>query len=130
MPLVKIEMLNGKPKEYKKAVFDSVHKALVDAFKIPDTDRMQKIIEYDKENFEVNPNMSENAMMIEITAFSGRSYEAKKKLYELIVTNLEKSPGINPMDVLIVVKESSSGNWGIRGGKAARELDLGYKVSV
>jgi len=52
MPLVKIEMLKGKSSEYKKALLDGVHQALVDTFKIPDYDRMQRLYELDKENNE------------------------------------------------------------------------------
>ena len=38
-PLIKIEIRKGKSAEYKKAILDGVHKALVDAFKIPENDR-------------------------------------------------------------------------------------------
>lgn len=130
MPIVKIEMLKGKTKEYKKAIFDSIHEAIVDVLKTPELDRKQKIYEFEPENFEVGQDMSQDALMIEITAFSGRSYEAKTSLYKMIVGNLKKNPGIEPMDVLIVIKEVPSGNWAIKGGQCAREVDLGYKVGV
>ena len=48
MPLVKIEMLEGKPLEYKKTVFDCVHEGLIEAFGIQVWDRFQRITEYDK----------------------------------------------------------------------------------
>lgn len=52
-PLVKIEIRKGKSAEYKKAILDGVHQALVDALKIPDNDRFQRIYELDKEDFNV-----------------------------------------------------------------------------
>jgi hypothetical protein len=39
MPLVKVEIYEGKSKKYKKAVLDSIHDALVTSFKIPIDDR-------------------------------------------------------------------------------------------
>ena len=34
MPFVKVEIFSGKSKEYKKKLLDSIHDALVEAFKI------------------------------------------------------------------------------------------------
>jgi hypothetical protein len=45
MPLVKIELQKGRSAEYKKAILDGVHSALVEAFKISDDDRNQRIHE-------------------------------------------------------------------------------------
>lgn len=36
VPLVKIEILKGKSTEYKKKLFDGIHQALVDSWKIPE----------------------------------------------------------------------------------------------
>jgi len=43
--------------------------------------------------------------MLEITAFLGRSLEAKKKLLRIIADNLAKDPGIDGEDVIIVIIE-------------------------
>ena len=130
MPLVRIEMLKGKRPEYKKAVLDGVHLALVEAFRIPDSDRNQRLLEFEKEDFEFSPTKTEQFTLIEITVFKGRSAEAKKKLYEAIVRNLGKSPGIRSSDVLIVVHEPPLENWGVAGGKPANEVNLGFKIDV
>lgn len=130
MPLVKVEMIKGRSPEYKKAILDGIHSALVEAFKIPDYDRMQRIYELDKENFEIASNKTEQYILIEITAFKGRSLEAKKLLYSTIVKNLENNPGINGKDITIVIHEPPLDNWGIGGGKAASEVNLGFKIDV
>lgn len=130
MPLVKVEIINGKSAEYKKAVLDGIHSALVEAFKIPDDDRMQRLYELDKENFETAPTKTDQFTLIEITAFKGRSLEAKKCLYTSIVDNLAKEPGISGTDITIVIHEPSLENWGIWGGKPASEVNLGFKIDV
>lgn len=130
MPLVKIELVKGKNPEYKKALLNGVHQALVDCFNIPDDDRIQRLYELEKENFEISTNKTENFVLIELTVFKGRSFEAKKKLYEAIVDNLESALGIKRTDVLIVINEPSLENWGVAGGKPASEVDLGFKIDV
>lgn len=102
----------------------------MDSCKIPDYDRNQRIIEIEKENFEFPPNKTEDFLLIEITAFKGRSYEAKKMLYQSIVDHLEQKLGIPRTDIMIVVHEPPLENWGIAGGKPANEVDLGFKIDV
>jgi len=130
MPLVKVEILKRKSQEYKKAIFDGIHSALVEMLKIPDSDRTQRLYELNKSHFEIQPSKTNNFTLIEITMFKGRTVETKKKLYSSIVNNLKKSPGIDGNDILIVVHEPELENWGIRGGKLPNEGDLGFKIDV
>jgi phenylpyruvate tautomerase PptA (4-oxalocrotonate tautomerase family) len=130
MPLVKIEIRKGKSSEYKKALLDGVHRALVQTIKILDHDRTQRLYELDADNFEAAPNKTDNITVIEIVMFKGRSIEAKKQLYKTIVNNLAENPGIKGDDIIIVLHEPPLENWGIRGGKPANEVDLGFKIDV
>ena len=129
-PLVKIEIRKGFSAEYKKAILDGVHQALVDALGIPDSDRFQRIYELDMEDFECPTDRTDAVTMIQITMFPGRSFNAKKKLYQAIVKNLGENPGIDGYDILIILLEPPMDNWGIRGGKPASEVDLGFKIDV
>lgn len=130
MPLVKIELQKGRSAEYKKAILNGVHSALVEAFKIPDYDRNQRIYELDPEGIELPTNKTEQFTLIEITAFKGRSDLAKKNLFKSIVNNLQASPGISGDDIMIIIHEPPLENWGIRGGKPANEVDLGFNIEV
>lgn len=127
---VKIEIRKGKSEEYKKAVLDGVHDALVEAIKIPDYDRLQRLYELDTLNFEAPETKSDNVTIIEITMFQGRSIESKKAPYTAIVTNLAKNPGIDGNDITIVLFEPPLQNWGVKGGKPANEVDLGFNINV
>ena len=116
MPLVKINMLKGKDIEYKKIVLDSVHNGLVSSLGIEDWDRFQRIIEYDKCDFEVAPGKTDNFMIIELTLFPGRTKEQKKTAIEKITDSLVNGLSIDPTDVFIVINEPPLENWGM-GGK-------------
>ncbi len=130
MPFIKMTIRSGKSGKYRKALLDGVHNALVQAFKIPEQDRYQILFELDAEHFETPSSKTENITMIEITAFKGRSNETKKQLYQAIVENLVKNPGIKGDDIMIIVHEPPLENWGIRGGRPASEVALGFKVDV
>jgi phenylpyruvate tautomerase PptA (4-oxalocrotonate tautomerase family) len=129
MPLVQIEILEGRPAPEEERLLDAVHDALIEAFSVPEDDRTQRIIEHDPENFETPPGTSERYTLIEIIAFPGRSAGAKRRLYEAVVRNLERL-GTPATDIFIVLQEPPMENWGIRGGKPANEVDLGYKLDV
>jgi phenylpyruvate tautomerase PptA (4-oxalocrotonate tautomerase family) len=127
MPLVRIDIRKGHSPEYKHAILDGVHAALVEAFKIPEHDRNQILHEHSPEDFE---GRGAAPTVVSITAFAGRSREAKRALFAAIVRNLAASPGIDGNDVLITVNDIPTDNWGIRGGKQASDLDVGFKIDV
>jgi len=129
-PLVKIEIRKGYSGEYKKAILDGVHQALVDAFKIPPSDRFQRIYELNEEDFECPPDRSGAVTIIQITIFPGRSFEAKKELYQNIIKNLGENPGIDGHDIVIILLEPPMENWGVRGGRPASEVDFQFKIDI
>lgn len=130
MPLVQIDVQHGHSTAHRRAILDGVHAALVECFKIPDRDRLQVLREHTVENFDRPPGRSDNFTVVQLVAFAGRSREAKRDLFAAIVRNLQRAPGIDPLDVFIVLCEPPRENWGIRGGQQASGLDLGFKVDV
>ena len=127
MPLVKIHTLKGKDDAVKKAIMDGVHRALVSAFKIPESDKTIFLSEYDEGNV---GGKNGNFTLIEIIAFSGRSKDAKKQLYREIVENVCAAVAFKPADLFIIVNDLPLENWGIRGGQMASEINLGFKLDI
>jgi phenylpyruvate tautomerase PptA (4-oxalocrotonate tautomerase family) len=103
-------MVEGKTREFKKSILDAVHDSLVAAFRIPDHDRNQRIIEIQPENLEYPPDKKENFITIEMTVFPGRSLQAKKALYQEIVSRLQRLE-VQCDDILIVLNEPPLENW-------------------
>ncbi len=129
MPLVKIETRKSWNESQKKGIMDAIHLAMQKALKIPEDDRDIRFHEYHPVDFQVSPEKTENYILVEISMFTGRSFRAKKELYQGIVGNLGKV-GIIASDVFIVLHEVPLENWGIRGGTPASEVDLGFKVDI
>ena len=129
MPLVKIEARKFWNAFQKKEIMEAIHLSMREAFNIPENDRDIRFHEYHPDDFQVSPDKTENYILVEISMFIGRSLQAKKELYQGIVTNLGKL-GVLASDVFIVLYEVPLENWGIRGGIPASEVNLGFKVSV
>lgn len=128
MPLVKISMLKIWDENQKKNISDKIHESLVEAFKITDDDYMHQIIEFEKDNYIYSRKRSEKSILIEMTVFPGRSKNAKKQLYENIVSKLAEFK-ISPIDIVIVLNELPLENWGI-SGKSGEEIDIGFNLNV
>jgi len=107
----------------------AVHQAMCSVLGVPADDRQIRYVEHRPEHFLAPPGRSENYTIIEITLFSGRSMEAKRRLYQSLVAALG-ALGIAPLDVFIVLHEVARENWGVRGGIPGSEVDPGFKINV
>jgi len=131
MPTVLIEVRKQYTREQEIALVEAVHAALVEGFKIKPGDRDVRLIVHEPHRFAYPPacEKPEAFTLIGIDAFAGRSVDAKRNLYRAIVANLEPF-GIPKNHVKIVLREQPRENWGIRGGQAGCDVDLGFKVDV
>ncbi len=123
MPLVRVSLMSGKSPEYRRAVADSVHRALVDAIKIPEKDRFQIITEHATGDLIYDPSYldvarSDDVLLVQITLSAGRSVEVKKALYARMVELLTASPGIRKQDLFVSLIEIAKENWSFGNGVA------------
>lgn len=131
MPSIMIEVRQHYTVDTELEIMEAVHKACRDAFKILPYDRNIRFIEHEPQRFQCPPDKDkpEFYTLITIDAFIGRSLDAKRKLYENIVNNLAPL-GIPKNHVKIILREIPAENFGIRGGKAACNIDLGFNINV
>ena len=131
MPTILIEVRKQYPREQEIGLMEAVHTALVDASKIKPGDRDIRLVVHEPHRFACPPacEKPEAFTLIGIDAFAGRSLDAKRNLYQAIVANLGPF-GIPRNHVKIVLREHARENWGIRGGQAACDVDLGFEVDV
>ncbi len=126
MPNATIEVRRRYTPEEEAAIIDAVHAAMMEGLKIPEGDKTVRLVVHEPHRF---PHESEWYTLVDIDLFSGRSFGAKKALYEAIVRNLGPF-GIPGDQIKILLRESPAENWGIRGGVPASEVDLGFEVNV
>jgi phenylpyruvate tautomerase PptA (4-oxalocrotonate tautomerase family) len=131
MPSVLIEVRRQYTEEQEIALIEAVHLALREAFKIPPGDKNVRLLAHEPHRFACPPDRQKPEFYthISIDAFAGRSLEAKRNLYQAIVANLEPF-GIPKDHVKIMLREIPKENWGIRGGQAGCDVELGFKIEV
>ena len=128
MPDVLVETRGGWLGAKRAAFLDAIHMAMVEALRIPPDDKVLRLVEHPEECFAI-PRGAGTFTHIEITMFAGRSLSAKRALYQAIVRRIEPF-GVQPGDVKIILHEVARDNVGMRGGKAAVDLELGYEVKI
>ena len=131
MPSVLIEVRQKYSQDREIALMEAVHAALREAFKILPGDKNVRLIIHEPHRFACPPDREkpEYYTHISIDVFAGRSLDAKRSLYKAIVNNLEAF-GIPKNHVKILLREIAKENWGIRGGQAGCDVELGFKVEV
>jgi phenylpyruvate tautomerase PptA (4-oxalocrotonate tautomerase family) len=123
MPLVTLTVRQGKTRDFKSAVLAGVHAALV-ASGVPEKDRFQRVLElgpedfrYDEEYPDLTSQRTEDFVLIEILLSVGRSVKVKKKILANLLSNLARSPGLDPEGVMVCFKETLWENWSFGGGR-------------
>lgn len=123
MPLVRIDLIRGKPREYRLAIVKGVHRALVEAVGIPVDDRFHVVSEHEKDNLVYDKgylgiDRTDDIVFIQVALRRGRTPEARLRLYRLITENLSRDPGIRTEDVLITLVENDPVDWSVGKGEA------------
>jgi len=123
VPLTSISLRKGKSKEYRRAVADSVHSALVEAVGIPADDRFQIVTEVEPDGLIYDRSFlgierSDDLVIVQITLRSGRSREIRAQLHRTIAQKLAESPGLRTEDVFISLVENDYADWSVGRGEA------------
>lgn len=129
MPMSRISVLKGKSPGYLRALGDSLHAAMVEAFNVPPTDRFQLFHQheaneliFDRDYASEGGPRSDDFVLIAITAGKPRSTQIKQAFYRRLVERLAEAPGINPRDVMVVITTTLGDEWSFSGGAPAAPL--------
>jgi len=128
MPLTRISLARGKPPEYLRALSDSLHRALVEAFDVPPDDRFQAIHQHEPGELAFDRHYlggprSEDFVLFQVTAGRPRSTGTKQAFYRRLVERLAEAPGVRPEDVMVVISTTQLDDWSFAGGVASMIQD-------
>lgn len=121
MPLVHITLAAGRPPEYRRAIADAVHAALVETAGVPPDDRFQAVHEVPPGDLFWNASYlgrsrTEAVVFVQVFLNAGRTVAVKKALYAAIADKLAAAPGLRRDDVLVNLVEVARENWSFGGG--------------
>lgn len=127
MPFVRISLNRGKPDGYLQAVSEAVHRALVDAFGIPEADRFQALHQHAPgelvfDRHYLGGPRSDDYLLVCVTGGKPRSADLKQAFYRKLADALAASPGLRPEDLMVIVHTTDAADWSFGNGLAATSL--------
>lgn len=129
MPDILVEVAGAWLGDRQADFLRVVHRAVAQALQTPHDEPVARLLEHPAHFFLTPKQAGDRFTRIEIALFAGRSLEAKRKLF-LTIVEAVRSFEVSPDDVKIVLLEVATEDVGLRGGKAACDIKLGYSLHV
>lgn len=122
MPLINIDLIEGRTDEQVQTLLDTVHRAMVDAFQVPERDRYQIVNEHRSGRLIVEDtglDIPRTDKVVVIRAVSRpRAEESKIRFYQLLAERLQEHCGIEPSDLMVSIVTNSDADWSFGHGRA------------
>jgi 4-oxalocrotonate tautomerase len=123
VPIVRIDLIEGKSEEYRTQVGEIVYQTLEDVLNVPKGDRFQVITEhrrsalpFDRDYLGVH--RSDDCVFFQITLNAGRSVGLKQSFYKELTDRLHQGVKLRQEDVFINLVEVPKENWSYGNGLA------------
>ena len=122
MPLVRIDVIEGRSDEEVRALADAVQDVMMEVFAAPARDRYQVIHEHRPgrliaEDTGLGLERTDRVVIIQVTQ-QGRSESQKKALYAALASSLESRAGVSPSDLIVSVVANTNADWSFGLGRA------------
>ncbi|MCT1798353.1 tautomerase family protein [Aerococcus viridans] len=123
MPLVRIDLLEGKTAEFKSQLGELVYESMLETIGIPEEDKFVVVNDLKAEELIFSTNYlgidrTDGIVIIQITMNEGRTTEVKKALYKTVADKLNSQLDIRKEDVFISLVEVNKENWSFGNGIA------------
>jgi phenylpyruvate tautomerase PptA (4-oxalocrotonate tautomerase family) len=122
MPLVRIDVQQGRTPAELRKIADIVQDVMLDVFAAPPRDRYQIITEHPvghiiAEDTGLGLERSDGVMIIQIFQ-QGRTLEHKREAYAQLAARLEADCAVRPEDLIISVTANEQADWSFGLGRA------------
>jgi 4-oxalocrotonate tautomerase len=124
MPLVTIDLLEGRPSGELEAISEAVHTAMVEHLGVPRRDRFQIITEhrppslrFDRQYLDIDRD--DGFILIRVMLSEGRDVDAKRAFYHGLAELLAEGIGLRAENLAVVMAENRREDWSFGGGRAS-----------
>lgn len=122
MPLIRIDVIEGRSRDELKTLCDEIHSAMVEAFGVPQRDRYQLVHQHPSNEVHIEDTglgfaRSLNVVVISVTSRQ-RTREAKQRFYKLLSERLSTNCGVAPEDTVISITSNQDEDWSFGMGRA------------
>jgi hypothetical protein len=122
MPLLRFDLVAGRTDGELKSLLDAAHRAIVEAFGVPERDRYQIVHEHRASRMIIEDTglgipRTDKVVFLQVTTRK-RKKKQKEDFYRLLCKELEKECGISPSDVVVSFVENGDEDWSFGLGRA------------
>ncbi|MGA7545831.1 MAG: tautomerase family protein [Methyloceanibacter sp.] len=122
MPLIHIDLIEGRSHAELKTLLHAAHRAVIAAFGVPIRDRYQIVQQHPRAHMIVEDTglglkRSDKVVVVQVTT-RPRKKKQKEAFYRLLCEELEQACGIAPSDVVVTMVENSDEDWSFGHGRA------------
>jgi phenylpyruvate tautomerase PptA (4-oxalocrotonate tautomerase family) len=122
VPLLYVDLIEGRGPAEIRTLLDAIHDAVVDAFGVPPRDRYQVVRTHPSHEvvaLDTGLGIERSAALVVLHVVSRRrSLEMKQKFYELVAANLATRSGVDPADLIVSITENTDEDWSFGYGRA------------
>lgn len=122
MPLLHFHIIKGRKPEEIRALLDTTHEAMLEAFKVPARDRYQIVSEHDPAHMVIEDTglgipRTNQVVLLQITS-RPRTKEQITGFYKLLAERLQQRCGLAPSDLVVSIVQNSDEHWSFGLGRA------------
>lgn len=122
MPLLYIDLIDGRTPSQVRELLDAIHDSVVEAFGVPARDRYQVVRTHPAHEVValdtgLGINRSPEQVIVHMVS-RRRTRVMKEKFYELLATNLAERCGLDPADLIVSITENGDEDWSFGHGRA------------
>jgi phenylpyruvate tautomerase PptA (4-oxalocrotonate tautomerase family) len=115
MPLLRVDVIEGRSEAELKELLDAIHSAMLAAFQVPERDRYQIVHEHPVAEMKIEDTglgipRTEQVVMVQVTT-RPRSRIEKQNFYELLCEELLRRCGVKGSDVFVSITQNDDEDW-------------------
>jgi len=122
MPLLRVDLIEGRNEAELQELLDAIHRAMLAAFKVPERDRYQIVHQHPAAEMKIEDTglgipRTERVVMVQVTT-RPRSRLEKQNFYELLCRELDQRCGVKASDVMVSITQNTDEDWSFGYGRA------------
>ena len=122
MPLLRIDVIEGRSEAELKELLEAIHCATLAAFKVPERDRYQIVHEHPAAEMMIEDTglgipRTDRVVIVQVTTRPRSRFE-KQNFYELLCRELALRCGVKASDVVVSITQNTDEDWSFGYGRA------------
>ena len=122
MPLIYVDLIEGRTPAEVQALLDTIHEAVLEAFTVPQRDRYQRVSTHPAREIvplDTGLGIARSSRLVIVHAvIRRRTCPQKQRFYELLASKLAEQCGLDPADLVVSITENDDDDWSFGYGRA------------